>query len=147
MHWKIIYIYLLLIGISISTRAQSCWTNTAGHAFNAELSEITDTHAVFVMQAGTTNRLALTALNNASQKIARKVLGMPAVPDCFLPTFNLCHKDLLRIEDLYADGRLDLPQRRDARAKILAGFKSQYYKHKLLSVDYPDLEKRLLSGK
>jgi len=139
-------IVLLLWGARQPVLAQNCWTNTAGHAFNAELSEITDTHAVFVMQDGTTNRLALTALNNASQKTARKALGMPEIPVCFLPTFNLCRKDLLRIEDLYADERLDVPQWRDACAKILAGFRSQYYKHKLFSGDYPNLEKRLLSG-
>jgi hypothetical protein len=99
------------------------------------------------MPDGTTNRLALAALNPGSQKTARQTLGLPEIPACFIATFNLCRRDLVRIDNLYADGRLDQPQWADARAKILTGFQSLYQKHELPPSDYASLEMRLLSGK
>ena len=144
---KIGLIVLCLIGMLQSVVAQNCWTNTAGRAFQAELASMTETHALFVMQDGTTNRLALAALNEGSRESARHLLGMPQIPACLIATFNLCRKDLSRINNLKADGLLDEPQWFAARAKILAGFKAMYQQHKLLPADYAPLEARLLSGK
>ena len=121
--------------------------STAGRAFQAELADMTETHALFVMLDGITNRLALGALNPGSRESARQLLGMPQIPACLIATFNLSRKDLTRIANLQADGRLDELQRVAARATILAGFKAMYQQHKLPPADYAPLEARLLSGR
>ncbi|MFA7173760.1 MAG: hypothetical protein WC340_10155 [Kiritimatiellia bacterium] len=140
-------IVLLTCGALQATLAQNCWTNTAGRAFHATLVSMTETHALFVMQDNTTNRLATAALHPASLATARQSLGLPEIPASLIATFNLCRKDLKHIDNLYLDGRLDLPQRTAARSKILAGFKAMYQQHKRPPSDYAPLEKRLLSGK
>jgi len=144
---KSVFLALGFLGAAYGAAAQDCWTNTAGHAFRAELGGMTDSHALFVMTDGTTNRLALAALDPASQQNARKVAGMPEIPQCMLPIFNLCRQHLLQIDNLYADERLDSQQRIEARKKILLGFVAMYRKHKLPSEKYPMLQHRLLSGK
>lgn len=108
---------------------------------------MTDSHALFVMEDGTTNRLALAALDPASQQTVRKISGMAEIPQCMLPTFRLCRNDLKNIENLYADNLMNAQQCIEAREKILRGFKAMYRKHKLPFEKYSMLQSRLLSGK
>lgn len=144
---KRILLVLGCLGVACWTAAQECWTNTAGHAFRAELAGMTDSYALFVMEDGTTHRLALAALDPASQQTVRKVSGMAEIPQCMLPTFRLCRNNLQNIENLYADKRMNAKQRIEAREKILLGFMAMYRKHKLPSEKYSLLQSRLLSGK
>ena len=145
MHCKIAYVSFLIIMASNYSVAQNCWTNTAGRAFSAELAELTDTHATFVMASGETNKLAIGALCPASQSIARSICQLPEIPNCLKPTFNICAQDLKRIDNLHADGHLDDQQYSDAREKILLGFYSMFIKHKLSAEQYTSVKFRLLA--
>lgn len=127
--------------------AQECWTNTAGRAFHAELGGMTDTHVLFVMSDGSTNRLTLVALEPASQQKVRHIAGMPEIPKCMQATFRLCRSHLENIDNLFADGRMDAAQSSEARGKILLGFRAMYQKYKLPPEQYDVLQARLLAGK
>ncbi len=143
--WRNICSGLIVLIFGTVACGQDCWTNTAGHPFTAELIALTDTHATFVMASGETNLLTLGALCPASQKLARTMHKMPEIPNKLLSTVKICQKDLRRIDDLHADGRLDEKQYTEAKEAILSGFKTMYRKHGLPEEEYPALEARLLS--
>ncbi len=129
-----------------TSHAQDCWTNTAGHAFIATLVQVTDTSVTFEMENGETNSLTLTALSPESQRKARGIAHLPEIPDVFLATFNICLKDLRRIEGLYRDGTIDIQERNDARSRIIDGFQSMYEKHQLPPGEYSALKNRLITA-
>jgi hypothetical protein len=143
---KIVFLNLFLMGVATWVVAQNCWTNTAGHAFSAELISLTDTHATFVMYTGETNTLAVGALCPVSQAIARDVSQLPEIPDRLKPTFNICRQDLKRLANLNADGRLNIRQYSEAQEKILLAFHTMCKKHDLSEEQYPALKARLLSS-
>lgn len=139
------FIFLLAVCAG-SVSAQTCWTNTAGHAFHAELVELTDRQAIFVMSTGETNTLGITALSPASEGLARSLYQLAEIPDGFQSTFNICQQDLIRIHNLYLDDRLNAQQRAEARNRILLGFKAMYQKHDLPPENYAALKIRLLGN-
>lgn len=127
-------------------KAQTVWTNTAGRSFKARLEHLSDAQATFVMADGTTNVLALGALDPASQATARRAGRLPDVPDVLRATFTLCARDLRRADNLYADQRLDKAEYAATRRKILAGFHAMYVKHALPPTAYAALEQRLINS-
>ncbi len=127
-------------------RAQSVWTNTAGRIFKAHLEGLTDTQATFVMVDGSTNVIALGALDMPSQATARRVKQLPEIPAVLRATFELCMRDLKRVENLYADQRLGEVEYAATRRKLLAGFQAMYVKHALAEPAYAALEQRLLDS-
>ena len=145
MHWKGVALGVVVLVWWSIANSQQCWTNTAGRAFSAELIALTDTYATFVTSTGETNKLAVGALSPSSQAIARSICQLPKIPNSLQPTFNICAKDLKRICNLHADGRLDDQQYSKAQGKILSGFYAMFKKHNLPVEQYPALKARLLS--
>ncbi len=141
MHRTLILIALLFVCSDVC--CQSVWTNTAGHAFAAELVGLTDSHALFVMPDGATNRLAVGALHPGCQATARKVFQLPEIPDAIRATFNLTAQELRRIRFQHEDGKLDGAAYADFRRRLLNGFRLMYEQHELPREDLAALEQRL----
>jgi len=131
--------------VSTTAYCQGVWTNTAGHAFKAELVHLTDAHALFTMSDGTTNRLALVALHPACQATARKLFQLPEIPEVMRATFNLTAQELRRITYQHEDGKLDAAAYADFRRRFLNGFRTMYARHELPEENLAALEQRLLN--
>lgn len=137
-------IIFLLIGSCAF--GQRVWTNAAGRAFSAELVELSDQRAVFVMTDGTTNHLSVTALHPGSQATARAQWQLPVIPDVLRATFNLTAAELRRIRYQHEDGKLDAAAYAEFQRRLLNGFRTMYERHGLPAEARVALEQRLLNA-
>jgi hypothetical protein len=135
-----------LLLLCASAHGRNVWTNTAGRAFTAELAALTDSHALFVMPGGATNRLALAALHPACQTTARKMFQLPEIPDVIRATFNLTAQELRRIRYQHQDGKIDAAAYADFHRRVLNGFRTMYTRHELPEENLAALEQRLLNA-
>ena len=101
------------------------WTNAVGVAFTATLLSVGNDGAKFVFpEDGATNTLPLVKLSAASARRACEVCGFVPVPPALVSTFAQARRDLQRLADLEADGRIAVQQGNARRARIRAAFLS-----------------------
>ena len=136
----------LLFCLCLRAQEKTVWTNTAGRSFTARLVTLTDTHALFAMPDGGSNRLAVTALHPACQRAARHAFQLPEIPATLRATFNLTVDELRRIRFQHEDGRLDETAHADFQRRLLNGFRLMYARHGLPDEERPALEQRLLNA-
>ena len=98
-------------------------TNALGAAFAATLLSVGDAGATFVFpEDGATNTLALSQLSKESAAHVCKAAGYVPVPPAVAATYSLAKGNLVRIDALAADGRIDAAAARERKARVLRAF-------------------------
>jgi hypothetical protein len=105
---------LLLSGVM--ARAD-VWTNTAGHAIEAELVSLNGKTAVFKLPDGREMTLPISGLQTAEQERARRQTNRVEVPERLRVEFDQCVRTLKRLRTLQDTGRL-APGEQDEQARI-----------------------------
>ncbi len=98
-------------------------TNAVGVAFAAALLSASDTGAVFVFpEDGATNELRWAQLAPASREAVCDALDFAPVPPAMAATFARARKDLRRLANLTADGRIDAVEAARRREGVRRAF-------------------------
>ena len=120
------------------------WTNVVGVAFTATLLSVGNDGAKFVFpEDGATNTLPLAKLSAASARRACEIGGFVPVPPALAATFAQARRDLRRLADLEADGRIDVSQANARRTRIRAAFSSSCREKGVAESDVRALLQRL----
>lgn len=121
------------------------WTNAIGVAFTATLLSVGDQGATFEFLDApvTTNTITLAKLSPASARCACRMAGYVPVPPSMAATFAQARRDLMRIEALESDGRMDADTANRRRLGVRAAFTRVCRENGIAEADIPALLSRL----
>jgi len=121
------------------------WTNAMGVAFTATLLSVCDTGATFEFPdvPVSTNTLSLAKLSPASAQCACRMVGYVPIPPSMAATFAQARRDLMRIEALEADGRMDAATANRRRRGVRAAFTRVCREKGIPDADVPALISRM----
>ena len=99
------------------------FTNAVGAVFAATLLSVGDVGLTVVFpEDGSTNTLAFSQLSPESARAVCETAGYARIPPSLAATFSLARRDLLKIDALLADGRLDAAAAAERRERVVAAF-------------------------
>ena len=134
----------IILALTLSNARAEVWTNHLGRAFSATLLAVNDEGATFVFAVdGATNTLPLAELAPASVRRACVQMDFAPIPPALAATFAQARRDLRRLRDLLADGRLTEEAVQTRRLGIRAAFIQRYRENGLPESDLPALLRRL----